>query len=184
MKKYKHEAGFTLLEMMVVVALLGIVTAIGLPSFRAMSITNELADTANSLSMAMKLARSEAISRGRDTIVCSSVNGSNCSGAAGNWNKGWIVGVDLDNDGTISEANGELLWAHQMDSDTQLTITPSNAAFDFKVDYNYTGWIKAGDDMGFDICSGYGSSSGYPRREIRASVAGDPRLSKNLGTKC
>jgi len=188
MKKIKH-SGFTLLELMVLISIIGVVTAIGVPSYRHMSVINEIVDTVNSLQMSMKLARSEAVARGRDTIVCSSVNvgtsgAATCSGAAGNWAEGWIVGVDLNGDGNIVEASGELLWTHEMEDDSQITITPSNTAFDHRVIYSYTGWIRATAEAGFDICSGYGATAGFPRREIRASIAGGSQLTKNLVTKC
>jgi len=183
------QSGFTLVELMVLLAVMGTVLAIGIPSFRAMMVNNELVDTANSLRMSMKLARSEAVARGKNAIVCSSVNissatGATCSLADGNWAKGWIVGVDLVADGTIKEADGELLWAHEMDATTQLTITPFNTAFNQRVTYSYTGWITATAAAGFDVCSGYGATDGYARREIRASIAGGPQLTKNLVTRC
>ena len=188
MKKIKH-TGFTLLELMVLIAIIGVVTAIGVPSYRSMMVTNELVDTVNSLQISLKLARSEAVSRGQNAIVCSSVNinsagSATCSKLDGNWAEGWIVGIDLDGDGNIKEATGELLWAHKMEDDSQITITPFNTAFNQQVTYNYTGWITAGAEAGFDICSGYGAAAGFPRREIRASIAGGPQFTKNLVTKC
>ncbi|MCW8933161.1 MAG: GspH/FimT family pseudopilin [Gammaproteobacteria bacterium] len=183
------QSGFTLVELMILLAIVGVVSAIGIPSFRAMVVSNELVDTANSLRMSMKLARSEAVARGKNAIVCSSVNIGNagaatCSQTDGDWAKGWIVGIDLDGNGNIQESLGELLWAHEMDATTKLSITPSNPAFNQDVTYSYTGWITAGAEAGFDICSGYGATAGYPRREIRASIAGGPQLTKNLVTRC
>ena len=183
------QSGFTLVELMVLLAVVGVVSAIGIPSFRAMMVNSELVDTANSLRMSMKLARSEAVARGKNAIVCSSINigsagSATCSKLDGNWAKGWIVGIDLDGDGNIKESQGELLWAHKVDDTTQLTITPSNTSFNQQVTYSYTGWITASAEAGFDVCSGYGATTGYPRREIRASIAGGPQLTKNLVTKC
>jgi len=184
-----NQSGFTLVELMILLAIVGVVSAIGIPSYRVMMVNSELADTANSLRMSMKLARSEAVAQGKDAIVCSSVNSgtsgtATCSKLDGNWSKGWIVGIDLDGDGNIKESLGELLWVHEMDTTSQLTITPSNTAFNQQVTYSYTGWITASAEAGFDICSGYGATVGYPRREIRASIAGGPQLTKNLVTKC
>lgn len=188
MKKIKH-SGFTLLELMILIAIIGVVTTIGVPSYRSMLVTNEIVDTVNSLQASMKLARSEAVSRGKNAIVCSSVNSDSagaatCSQVDGNWDQGWIVGIDLDGDGNIKEVDGELLWVHKMEDATQITITPFNTAFNQQVTYNYTGWITANAEAGFDVCSGYGATAGFPRREIRASVAGGPQLTKNLVTKC
>ncbi len=178
------QSGFTLLELMLTIAMLGIITAIGIPSYRSMMVTNELVATGNAMRMSMKLARSEAITRGKDVIMCSSTDGATCSLADGNWVQGWIIGVELVIDGTINETDGELVSVHEMDNATQLTIVPSNPAFNQRVVYGYDGWLDAGVEAGFDICSGYGAANGYPRREIRASVVGEPQLTKNLVTRC
>ena len=181
MKNIKH-SGFTLLELMVLIAIIGIVTAIGVPSYRSMMMTNELVETVNELRLSMKLARSEAVTRSQATIVCSSTDGSSCSLADGNWASGWIVGIDLNGNGQINEANGELLWVKEMEADSQLTITPTDPSFNQVVTYSFDGWLPAA--AGFDLCSGYGATNGFPRREIRSSIAGDPQFNKNLSTKC
>ncbi|MCW9015060.1 MAG: GspH/FimT family pseudopilin [Gammaproteobacteria bacterium] len=183
-----HSKGFTILELMVVIAITGVVSAIGIPSMKAFLIQNELSEVAQELRLSMKLARSEAIARGVDAIVCSSITAagpvSTCSNVAGNWNKGWLVGVDINNNGQLDEASGELIKAYDINDNTQITITPTAPAFDHTVSYLYTGWISAGTVLGFDICSGYGAADGYPRRELRSSIAGAPQLTKNTVTRC
>ncbi len=177
------QSGFTLLELMVVLAMIGVVGAIGVPAFKAMLVNSEVVDVTNEMRMSMKLARSSAIVKGKDAIMCSSSDGKTCTGLDGKWNKGWIVFLDLDNDGSVDESAGELLWVYQLSSSTQLTITPVGDDFKQRVKYSYNGWIDAADGNGFNICSGYGST-GYPQREIRSSIAGDPQLLKNLSIKC
>ena len=111
MKKYKQQ-GFTLLELMIVVAMLGVVTAIGLPSFRAMMITSEVVDVTNDFTITLKRARSEAIKRGKDIRICSSIDGESCSGVAGNWNRGWLIYDDFNGDGLVDDTAGELIWVN------------------------------------------------------------------------
>lgn len=182
MKKYKQQ-GFTLLELMVVVAMLGVVTAIGLPSFRSTMITSEIVDVTNDFTMTLKRARSEAIKRGKDVRICSSTDGKTCSGVAGKWVEGWLIYDDIDADGQVDEGDGELIWVKEMDSNTQLTIIPTNVAFDDHIDYSYIGSLAGGLPAGFNICSGYGAE-GYPQREITISVSGDSTLKKNTAVKC
>jgi prepilin-type N-terminal cleavage/methylation domain-containing protein len=187
------QSGFTLLELMVVIAMIGVLMAVGIPSFRAMLTTNEMADTTNELMLSLRKARAEAISSGRNTIVCSSTDGATCSGAAGNWNQGWLVMVDRNIDGSYLVANDELLWVHELKSNTTITITPSpttatigvTSDFTDTVTFSYTGELD--DDMPgeFHLCSGAGGS-GFPRREISVSVGGEASLFKNntLATNC
>jgi type IV fimbrial biogenesis protein FimT len=82
----RHEAaGFTLVELMITVAVLAIVLAIGVPSFSAMIRRNQLVSTANEISATMNLARMEAIRRNRRVEICPSTNGTTCSGS--NWSR-------------------------------------------------------------------------------------------------
>lgn len=181
MNKFQ-QSGFTIIELVVSLAIIGVVTAIGAPIYKSIYVTNELVDTVNEMRMSMKLARSVAITRGKNTIMCSSIDGSTCSLADGNWAKGWIVGIDLDGNGQINELANELLWVKQMDSGTQIIITPSDPAFNQSINYSFEGFIDVA--AGFNLCSGYGATDGYPQRELRASIAGDPKFSKNLSTRC
>lgn len=183
-------AGFTLLELMVVLAMAGIIAAIGIPSFSSMITTNQLADITNELTLALKRARAEAIASGRDVIVCSSINSSGCSEAAGNWSKGWVVMVDRNQNGDFLESEpGELLWVKTIDVDAsariQITPGPFTALglpndFSQEVRFSYKGELKAGTTGGFQICSGVESGvNGFPRREITVSVAGQTHFEKN-----
>jgi len=180
MKNFK-QSGFTIIELMVVIAMMGVVSAVAIPSFRAMLITNEVVDTTNQMQMSLKLARSEAIVNGKDAFVCSSKDGATCSNADGNWNKGWLVYVDLNGNSTMDV--NELRWVHEINSGSQVTIVPTAAAFNQQVQFSYNGWLTDGDELGFDICSGY-AANGYPQRQIRASLAGEASLFKNVSVKC
>ena len=180
------QSGFTLLELMIVIAMMGVLMAVGIPSFKAMLTTNEMADTTNELVLSIRKARAAAISSGRNTIVCSSTDGQTCSGAAGNWNKGWLVMVDRNIDGSYLIANDELLWEHQLKSNTTITITPSPTTatagvindFTDTVNFSYSGELDAGTPGEFHLCSGVGGG-GFQRREISVSVGGEASLFKN-----
>jgi len=185
------QSGFTLLELMVVIAMMGVLVAVGIPSFNSMLTTNEMADTTNELILSLRKARAEAISSGRNTIVCSSTDGVTCSGAAGNWNQGWLVMVDRNIDGNYLAVNDELIWVHELKSNSTITITPSPTTAtigvinDFRdtVTFSYTGELDAGTPGEFHLCSGVGD---YPRREISVSVGGEASLFKNntAATNC
>lgn len=187
MKEFKLKSksiGFTLIEMFTLLGIVGVAISFAIPEIRSAIVKGEIVTVTNEMILSLKLARSEAIVRGKDTIVCSSTDSSTCSKADGEWINGWIVGVDLNNDNNILEADGELLWAFKSNVSSVMTITPSDPAFNQLVSFSYNGWLNNGDGVGFDICSGLGAVEGYERREIRSSVAGEPQLTKNAGLKC
>lgn len=196
MKKYIQK-GFTLLELMIVIAMMGVLMVVGIPSFNAMLTTNELADTTNELTLSLRRARAEAIVSGRDVVVCSSTNTDaadpnliTCSGTAGNWSNGWVILVDRDQNGTFGGAN-ELLWVKTLKSTTSLVITTSPATatvgfsgdFSQMVRFSYTGELRDGTAGEFWLCSGAGTTL-FPRREIQVTVGGETTFVKNTATNC
>lgn len=92
-------AGFTIVEAMVTVAILGILIAIAVPSMTALIASNSLSSSANETLSAMMLARQEALRTARQVVVCKSSDSSSCS-AGSSWADGWIVFVDEDASGT------------------------------------------------------------------------------------
>jgi type IV fimbrial biogenesis protein FimT len=75
--------GFTLIELMVVVAIVAVLAAVGAPSFRDMLLNQRLASAAQSFNSALSLARMEAIQRARPVEVAAL--------AGSDWSGGWIV---------------------------------------------------------------------------------------------
>jgi len=74
--------GFTLVELVVTIAVLAIVLAIAAPSFQGMIERWRARQAAESLSSTLYYARSEAIRRGGNVTV---------GGLGGDWNSGWVV---------------------------------------------------------------------------------------------
>lgn len=74
--------GFTMIEMMVVVAVLAILATLAAPSLRDMVIATQLRTAASDLFQAVILARSEAIKRATNVNVVP---------VSGNWSQGWSV---------------------------------------------------------------------------------------------
>ncbi len=89
----ENQHGFTIIELMIAVALLAIVAAIATPSFSFMMMNNRMASEINQFVGSLHYTRSEAIKRGENVRVCTSVNGTNCD-ATNDWTNGWIVIID------------------------------------------------------------------------------------------
>ena len=87
----KRIRGFTLMEMLVLLVVIAIVAAVGLPNFTQMVRANQVTSYGNSLVGAVQLARGMAAQRGEGMAICGSSNGVACDG---NWGAGWMVYAD------------------------------------------------------------------------------------------
>lgn len=99
----RRMAGFTLIELMVTVAILAILLAIANPSFQSITNSNRIAAELNGLLGDLQYARAEAIKQGQSITVCVSSDGSACSGST-DWRNGWIAFLDTDSSNSISGA--------------------------------------------------------------------------------
>lgn len=91
-----RQAGFTLIELMVTIAVLAIVMAIAIPNFRGLINSNRLTTQANELVATLQYARSEAVRANGRVTVCPTSDGSTCSGS--DW--GSVI-VMLNRDNTV-----------------------------------------------------------------------------------
>lgn len=87
--KGRRAAGFTLIEMMIAIAIAAILLGMAVPSFQNATLSSKLTGEANSLVASMRLARDEAIKRNAAVTLCVSADGVSCT--TGGWQQGWIV---------------------------------------------------------------------------------------------
>jgi type IV fimbrial biogenesis protein FimT len=92
----QRSSGFTMLELVIVIAIVGVLIALGVPSFKYVTTANRIASEVNGLMGDMQFARAEAIKEGQTVVVCVSSNGTSCTNSP--WNNGWIVCSDPAND--------------------------------------------------------------------------------------
>src|SRR5882672_12636130 len=78
----KRQTGFTLTELMVVLAIVAILLSIGVPSYRYVTNSYRMSAEVNGLLGDLQYARSEAIKEGQTVSTCVSTNGTACAGGA------------------------------------------------------------------------------------------------------
>jgi type IV fimbrial biogenesis protein FimT len=98
------QPGLTLVELLVVMAIVGIVMVFGVPSFEALIANNARTAVVNGLVGHLQLARSEAVKRARAVTICASSANGVCDGAAAEWGTGYVVVV-----GTAATGYGDVL---------------------------------------------------------------------------
>jgi type IV fimbrial biogenesis protein FimT len=154
-------SGFTLLELMISVALIAILLALASPSFREFTSNNRITAANNDLITALNLARSEATKRGTPVSICASADGTTC-GAATDWASGWIVFQNPGAAGVIASANDVL---QKWNGETGSIQFATNSAF---VQYQPTGTVNAAAtvDVSYPVCRG------LQKRHIQVSAGG------------
>ena len=185
----KKNTGFTLLELIITMLIVGILLAVGVPSLKGFMKGNQLVASTNELLSALHVARSEAVKLNSRVSVCDSTDGSSCAGT-GEWEKGWIVFVDSDGDlsgtGAICAAvNTDCLLRVQdeVDDDT-LTLRgldPNNNAI-ASLTFTSRGLPKAvtgaAQSGNFSVCS-EDSDGNTVSRAVVLSLSGRVRVSDN-----
>ena len=112
--------GFTVIEMMVVVAVLAVLAAAAIPTFIEVMNNNRLAARSNDVVSMLQNARLEAIRSGSRVIVCPTVNGTAC--ASGSTWGGWIAFVDRNGNNALdtTPAPTELLLSELVPAPMQM----------------------------------------------------------------
>ena len=96
--------GFTLIELMVVVALISIMFAIAVPSFVTFVSNYRVTSAMNDFLQGVSLTRNEAMKRGRRVTMSPIV--------PGDWKSGWNIYVDVVPDAVYSVGTEELIFRH------------------------------------------------------------------------
>jgi type IV fimbrial biogenesis protein FimT len=175
-----HSAGFTLIEMLVAITIIGILTMLAAPTLRDAMLNGRMVGMVNDTMGDLNIARSEAVKRNSSVTLCPSANGGTCSGGT-NWAQGWIVFNDVDVDGTRTVASEELIKATPAVSNTNpnavTVMRAGNPAP--SVSYGPSGVVAAGQTV-FTFCDvRAGTPSGVNNaRQITVNVTGRPIFSK------
>lgn len=82
--------GFSLLELMVALAVLGVLLAIGVPAFGSLIDNQRMDSSVSSLLRSINYARTEAIRRNRHITLAP---------VGGDWNNGWLTFIDGNHNG-------------------------------------------------------------------------------------
>lgn len=139
--------GFTIIEVMLTVALAAVLMAVAVPSFRTMIANNRLASQTTEIVAAINFARSEAIAHNTSVSLCrANLEASvNCANTAGEWDF-FIVrdsaGTVLRR-GALPDYGGSVSFESDLTGDT-ISFTPDGLA--------RTGGVLVSDNV-FTACS-------------------------------
>lgn len=136
----RRQSGFNLMELMVALAVAGMLLGLAVPNFREFVRNSRLTSASNDLLASIQLARNEAVKRQQPVAVCatSDPNASPpvCSGGAFT---AWVVWVDADNDWVIDNVAAEPVLSRQQALHDTLTVRSDNNG---RVKYQPIGFLS------------------------------------------
>ena len=139
----KNQKGITTIEVLVCIAILAIITTIGIPSFRQFIESQHQDTTVVRLTDTLRQSRMEALRLKQNVYLCATTNGTSCSGS-NNWSTGWLAYADKDRNGQLGQADTILMV--QQEQRNTLSTTASSSTLRF-----YPNGLM--QSATFDICS-------------------------------
>lgn len=185
----KKDTGFTLIELMIALAIVGILLSVGMAPIKVFLQGSQLVASTNELLSGVHVARSEAIKLNSRVSICPTNGGVRCSGS--DWSKGWVVFIDTDGNmqGTDEPCENATtdcqLRIHAGFTDNQLTVAGVDqngvaiSGFTFTsrgLPKTATGASRSGI---FSVCSFDDSNNIVGSRAVVLALSGRVRVSDN-----
>lgn len=168
--------GFTLVELMMVLAIGLVLQAVAVPALSAALDSMRLSAVSQSLFLSLQLTRSEAIKRGGRVVLCKSASGADCT-RVGGWEQGWIVFHDRNNNARVDV--GEAILQHEQSLGAAVRLSGNNLVESY-VSYTPLGnasMTGGGMQMGtLTVCQP--AATRVPARQIVISSSGRARTQK------
>lgn len=162
-------SGFSLIELLVTIALIGVVLTVAAPNFRDFLLNTRLTSQTNEFVLALAYAKSEAVKRNRTVTVCSRASNTACA-ASTTWDTGWLVFVDTNSNGARDAGEDILQVRDALEGNNSL-----RAGARQRVTFNNSGYSPGFNDT-FRLCDGRGIADA---RSIVVSLQG--RVTSQIG---
>ncbi len=170
LKILNSQSGVTLLELVVAIAVLGVLLGIAVPGFNNLLLNNRQVSATNEFIAALQSARSTAVTRNSLVTVCASQDQASCSGS--DWSAGWITFAD-DNGNQNLDGGETLLRARGKLERINISSPDFGSALTFAANGRVTLPVVAGNGQ-FMVCDSRGAAHG---KAIILSPSGRPRTS-------
>jgi type IV fimbrial biogenesis protein FimT len=189
--------GFTLYELMLVIAIAGLLIGLGVPGLQQFMRSSQLTSAVNDMLAAIHMARAESVKRRLPTEMCFTQDPTAATPACdGNGTQGWVVWVDdanpdasnaNDNNGVINANEPVILRHGALPGVISIVSKPAgNAGY---VAFQDTGFVKvAADDLaGIVLCDSKGNTAQYgaansTARGLLISPVGRPSVTRVVAT--
>ncbi|WP_179952218.1 GspH/FimT family pseudopilin [Marinicella rhabdoformis] len=162
--------GFTLIEIIIGLALITILTGYGMPAYQNLKMNKDMTNAINQLIGGLNYARNQSIIRTEQIIVCPSSNLSSCAASA-DWHQGWMVFIDKDMN-RVFDGSDEILTSENPMNEQ---LTAQSSAYRKLVRYDKMG-ASPGTNVTINFCDSRGSE--YAKSVVINNI-GRPRVSQS-----
>lgn len=175
--RHRRHGGFTLLELMVTVAVAAILLTASVPSLIQFVQNNRLKSESLELLSDVYFARSEAVKRKAPVLICHSSNPEAavpaCGGDPNAWDSGWLVFASTDSNDVYDAGVDTLIRVHvPVAEDVDIR---SNALAAATLAFNPDGSTAQGGTARFAVCDDRGEEFG---RQLNVAPVGQARIVK------
>ena len=159
--------GFTLVELMVAITMLGILLAVAVPSFNAMVGDNRINADSNKLIANLSYSRSAASARA--SVITMELK----SATPKDWSQGWEIYTDQDATGNTARVGTDTLLRDITSLEAGVTINTNNIGNRW-ISFRANGMLnEAGNTVVIAICDARGEASG---RDLNIGITGRVRV--------
>lgn len=171
--------GFTIIELMITIAVAAVILGLGVPSFQGLMERNLLTSNINQFISSLAFTRSEAIKRNQRVLLCATNNGTDCANTG--YENGWIIFVDANANGTrdAADENEEIIWVNEPLA-ANLTLRGNNGCCTNTVPYMASGRI-AGIPGSIYLCMDNDTTRS---RQVTIIMSGRVRLDQGDADQC
>lgn len=124
MPSSRRNSGYTMMEMVMTMAIVAILASIAVPGFKYVTSSNRIATEVNGLLGDMQFARSQAVKEGLPVTVCTSSDGLTCTNT--DWELGWIVFLDSNSSKSVDPGESIIRTQPAFGGTDTFIATPNN----------------------------------------------------------
>lgn len=165
----KRYSGFTLMETLITLVIASILVTAAVPAMQDFIVRNRMTAEVNTFIASLNLARSEAVKRLQNVKVCPANSNFTACIDGTNWQGGWMVFIDKNDDGIVTSGSDVILQRNPA-LPSRFTISGTQSAFS----YDPTGQLyNAGTNGSYTFCDTNNVAQG---RIVKVSNVGRVRV--------